>query len=549
MAAQQQSLLNIQNNLANGFKNFEKNIINLINKKENSLLEKIISNNNIDPLAKLDKKYFYTINSEIIFDVFGIKSNSNITEGFYLQYINNELVLDHLHTISYYITTFNNQTLNIINHDNWLTSEYIPFSEKFPMANFSHSKIPVNNFKLLTTEEKNMLRNSDLSISNPNLIKFCENIINKNDNRFKAKKLIGNLDEAYLYTNLLNPVNNEIITGAAHNIYDIFFIDYENEKYEFFYITNIITNDPILKALTNNMTFQMLISTSFDGVKFEISDTFPEQFTKHSTLPAMSTTVQFKIVNVNIIQNENIEISFDVSGGWIWRDLTNEPMQMAAHVDGEGHAHIHIGGKKLGRTYNGKYTITKEELNDYINNEFLVPDPLNITISLVNNMHQGYTNQSLDLEHEKIYGIYYYEPVNVDKIKNINGLDPDIPLSETPGGKPLLNATKFTDGLGNVNDVNVILDGDTITFMSTSPTGESETYIMTSSDGITYTQMYDERSFESSGNILKYTGSRVVLSNAGTLVGASLFNYYTGVPEALVGFLKPNEWNLSGTIS
>ena len=368
---------------------------------------------NEEPLSKLDKKYIYTINSEIILNLFGLESKQITTEGFYLQYIDKQLVIDHLHNVSFYKSSLNNNILNVLNHDNWLTSNFVPLTVKFPMTDYSHSKIPVNEFKLLSPEEKDMLRNTQVFVEDENLVNFCENIANNNDSRFKTKKLIGNYDEAYLYLALNNPLTNQLVVGTGYNSYDIFFINYENNELEFFYITKTMSQDSNLLPLFRGIYWQMPISTSLNGLDLQISDTLPEQFTRHSTLPAIFTSLQFKIVNVDIIQNENIEISFDVNSGWIWRDLTNEPMQMAQHKDGEGHAHIHIGGKKLGRTYNGKYTITREVLNDYINNEFWVPDPLNITISLVNNMHQGYTNQSLDLEEEKIYGIYHYESINL----------------------------------------------------------------------------------------------------------------------------------------
>ena len=405
--------------------NGENNNTNLLINCNNSAIGNIKKTEIIeDPLKDLDKKYIYAINQNVDVKLLNIfDATINVTEAFYLNYINNQLLIDHLHKPSYNPLKLNddNLLLTVLEVDTVLTLDYIPYTVKFPMIKESHSNSPVNNFNLLTDEEKDMLRNGTFIINDDKLIKFCENIINNIDSRFKTKKLIGNYNDAPFYLSLLNPLSNQIIFGKAYEPYSIYFINYENNILDFYSITNVvISEDPTLNSVFGGIDWQINVSTGFKNFDMNISNELPEQFDKkHGTLPAIFTSLQFKIVNVNIIQNENIEISFDVNGGWIWRDLTNEHMQMASHVDGEGHAHIHIGGKKLGRTYNGKYTITKEVLNDYINNEFWVPDPLNITISLVNNMHQGYTNQSLDLEGEKIYGIYYYEAIDVNKIKNL----------------------------------------------------------------------------------------------------------------------------------
>jgi len=398
----------------------ENNITNLLLNSENSVIgSKKSENNEInnDPLKKLDKKYLYFIKQPIKEKLLGLlDATIRMTDSFYLQYINNELFLDHLHRDSYPILRLDSNGKKIfeLNYDELLTLNFIPFNVKFPMANYSHSLRPLNNYNLLTDEEKELLNNSAFLINDEKLIQFCNNIQNGNDSRFKVSNQIGNYEDAFYYFPVFNPLANTIVVGKSYNQCDLGFMSYDNDELKYCLITKLINSeDPILSPLFENKDWQCSFSHAFDNFNGILSDELPEEFDKyHDNLPAMPTTLQLKIVNVNIIQNENIEISFDVNGGWVWRDLTNEQMQMTEHKDGEGHAHIHIGGNKLGRTYNGKYTITKEVLDNYKNNVFWLPDIVNITISLVNNMHQGYTSQTLDLEEEKIFGIYHYEPIN-----------------------------------------------------------------------------------------------------------------------------------------
>lgn len=70
-----------------------------------------------------------------------------------------------------------------------------------------------------------------------------------------------------------------------------------------------------------------------------------------------------------------------------WRDLGTA--DMLPHVGGEGHAHVYLSGRKIGRSYDGNFTVAASDLAPYLGKT------VSISVSLVDNMHRGYTQSSV----------------------------------------------------------------------------------------------------------------------------------------------------------